>query len=182
MLSRAYVCKFINSTDHDNIARGQGRGQGKGRGRDILVLEPAMAEDQQLQQIEGQVESLSAGIGDHEDRVVSGMQVEWWFPSLRSDFPCYDGSEDPTLWICRTEQFFEFQGTALDDQDRLTAYHLEKDAQLWYQRCKTQQHSITWESMKAQFERLLARAGTLTDKQEDECFISGLKEGIRANV
>ncbi|KAJ0047220.1 hypothetical protein Pint_05415 [Pistacia integerrima] len=106
------------------------------------------------------------------------------------------------------EQFFEFQGTALDDQVRLAAYHLEKDAQLWYQHRKNQEHLVTWESMKvaatededffgdlckfkqtssvsdyqAQFERLLARAGTLKDKQEVECFISGLKEGIRADV
>ena len=32
------------------------------------------------------------------------------------------------------------------------------------------------------FERLLARADTLTDKQEAECFISGLKDGLRADV
>ncbi|KAJ0078151.1 hypothetical protein Patl1_36841 [Pistacia atlantica] len=112
------------------------------------------------------------------------------------------------------EQIFEFQGTTFDDQVRLATYHLEKDAQLWYQRLKTQEHLITWETMKvgllarfvateyedffgdlcklkqtnyvsdyqAQFERLLAYAGTLTDKQEAECFISGLKEGIRADV
>ncbi|KAH9686686.1 hypothetical protein KPL70_014455 [Citrus sinensis] len=35
---------------------------------------------------------------------------------------------------------------------------------------------------KTRFERLLAQAGTLTDKQEAECFISGLKEGIRIDV
>ncbi|KAJ0047217.1 hypothetical protein Pint_05412 [Pistacia integerrima] len=203
-----------------------------------------MAEDQQLQRIEGQVESLSAGqerlIKQMEELVLAmnsrlnmseegsvtrnrgprgqggvgdagGMVV----PKLaKLDFPRYDGSEDPTLWICRAEQFFECQGTTFDDQVRLAAYHLEKDAQLWYQRRKTQEHSITWENMKvglvaqfaateyedffgdlcklkqtssvsdyhAQFERLLARAGTLTDKQEVECFINGLKEGIRADV
>nr|DAD39879.1 TPA_asm: hypothetical protein HUJ06_014202 [Nelumbo nucifera] len=32
------------------------------------------------------------------------------------------------------------------------------------------------------FERLLARAGTLIDKQEAECFISELKDGLRADV
>lgn len=24
------------------------------------------------------------------------------------DFPRYDDSEDPTLWICRAKQFFDF--------------------------------------------------------------------------
>ncbi|KAJ0010545.1 hypothetical protein Pint_33757 [Pistacia integerrima] len=145
------------------------------------------------------------GVGD-----VGGIVVP---KPAKLDFPRYDGSEDLALWICRAEQFFEFQGTAFDDQVRLAAYHLEKDAQLWYQQRKTQEHLITWESMKvgllarfvateyedffrdlcklkqtnsvsdyqAQFERLLACAGTLTDKQEVECFISGLKQGIRAD-
>lgn len=56
------------------------------------------------------------------------------------DFPCYDGSEDPTLWICRAEQFFEFQGTSLENQVKLAAYHLENDAQLWFQQRKNQGH------------------------------------------
>ena len=65
------------------------------------------------------------------------------------DFPRYDGSEDLTLWICRAEQFFEFQGTSLEDQVKLAAYHLEKDAQLWYQRRKNQGHLVTWDGMDA---------------------------------
>ena len=60
---------------------------------------------------------------------VGGLVV----PKLaKLDFPRYDGSKDPTLWICRAEQYFEFQGTSLEDQVKLAAYHLEKDAQLWY--------------------------------------------------
>ncbi|KDO56003.1 hypothetical protein CISIN_1g039109mg [Citrus sinensis] len=35
---------------------------------------------------------------------------------------------------------------------------------------------------QTRFERLLARAGHLTDKQEAECFISGLKDGLRTDV
>ena len=35
---------------------------------------------------------------------------------------------------------------------------------------------------QTRFERLLARADTLIDKQEVECFINGLKDGLRADV
>ncbi|KAJ0076960.1 hypothetical protein Patl1_35311 [Pistacia atlantica] len=146
--------------------------------------------------------------------VEDGVEVEdgfvtfWYQSQVWPKINDFNGLKD------RAEQFFEFQGTAFDDQVRLAAYHLEKDAQLWYQQRKTQEHLITWESMKvgllarfvateyedffrdlcklkqtnsvsdyqAQFERLLACAGTLTDKQEVECFISGLKQGIRADV
>ena len=48
--------------------------------------------------------------------------------TMRLEFPMYDGSEDPTIWICRAEQYFEFQGTM---KMRLASYHLEEDAQVW---------------------------------------------------
>ena len=102
----------------------------------------------------------------------------------------------------------------MEDQVKLAAYHLEKDAQLWYQQWKNQGHLVTWDGMKAgllkrfvvteyedsfgdlcklkqtgtifdyqtRFERLLAWADTLTNRQEAECFISGLKDGLRDDV
>lgn len=55
------------------------------------------------------------------------------FPKLaKLDFPKYDGSKDPTTWICQAEQFFEFQDTPPKDQVLLAVYHLEGDAQLWF--------------------------------------------------
>ncbi|KAH9680855.1 hypothetical protein KPL71_026714 [Citrus sinensis] len=203
-----------------------------------------MAEDQRLQRLENQVENLSSGqerLLKQMEEMMTAMNSRlnmpdegsvnrnrgppgqggfgevggWMAPKLtKLDFPRYDGSEDPTLWICRAEQFFDFQATAPNDQVRLAAYHLERDAQLWFQRRKNQGHLVTWEGIKAgllerfgsteyedpfgelcklkqtgtvseyqtRFERLLARAGHLTDKQEAECFISGLKDGLRTDV
>nr|DAD18170.1 TPA_asm: hypothetical protein HUJ06_019633 [Nelumbo nucifera] len=78
---------------------------------------------------EGSVNRNRGPHGQGGARYAGGMVV----PKLaKFDFPRYDGSEDPTLWICRVEQFFEFQGTSLEEQVKLAAYHLEKDAQLWY--------------------------------------------------
>ncbi|RVX10184.1 hypothetical protein CK203_016154 [Vitis vinifera] len=117
----------------NNIARGRGRGRDHAINleHDKVVSELVMADDQRLQRHENQVENLSSG----------GLVV----PKLaKLDFPCYDGSEDPTLWICRAEQVFEFQGTSLEDQVKLATYHLEKDAQLWYQQWKNQGHLVTW--------------------------------------
>ncbi|KAL6320901.1 hypothetical protein AAG906_010710 [Vitis piasezkii] len=47
------------------------------------------------------------------------------------DFPRFNGSEDPTSWICRVEQFFEFQKIAEEEKVPLATYHLEGEAQLW---------------------------------------------------
>jgi hypothetical protein len=60
------------------------------------------------------------------------------------DFPKFDGSEDPTSWVCRVEQFFDFQGTQEDDKLQLAAYHLEGEAQLWYQLFKESEVEPTW--------------------------------------
>lgn len=55
------------------------------------------------------------------------------FPKLaKLDFPKYDGSKDPTTWICQAEQFFEILDTPPKDQVLLAVYHLEGDAQLWF--------------------------------------------------
>ena len=64
------------------------------------------------------------------------------------DFPRYDGTEDPTLWISRVEQFFGFQNIAVYEQVRLAIYHLDGDAQLWVQRQKALHPDLTWRTMK----------------------------------
>lgn len=48
------------------------------------------------------------------------------------DFPQFNGDDDSTSCICRTEQFFEFQGTPPKEHVALAAYHLEGEAKLWY--------------------------------------------------
>jgi hypothetical protein len=77
------------------------------------------------------------GSGRSENGLVS--------PKLEKlDFPKFDGSEDPTSWVCRVEQFFDFQGTQEDDKLQLAAYHLEGEAQLWYQLFKESEVEPTW--------------------------------------
>jgi len=41
------------------------------------------------------------------------------------NFPRFGGDEDPTRWICRVEQFFEYQQTEEGGKHLLLAYHLE---------------------------------------------------------
>lgn len=126
------------------------------------------------------------------------------------DFPKYNGVEDPTSWVCRVEQFFEFQ--QLDEADKLplTAYHLEGEAQMWYQLFKESEEVLTWAALKAtlhkhygptafddltklhqtgsvrefqlQFERLLSRVGRLSTQHQLGCFVSGLKGNLRSEV
>jgi hypothetical protein len=64
------------------------------------------------------------------------------------NFPRYNGSEDPTSWICQAEQFFEYQNTAEEEKVSLAAFHLEGEAQLWYQLFKEGEAALEWEVLK----------------------------------
>jgi hypothetical protein len=66
----------------------------------------------------------------------------------KMDFPKYKGVDDPTSWICRVEQFFEFQQTKEEDKLPMAAYHLEEEAQMWYQLFRDSEETVTWESLK----------------------------------
>jgi hypothetical protein len=65
------------------------------------------------------------------------------------DFPRHGGNEDPTSWILRVEQFFEFHGTNEGEKLPLAAYHLEGDAQLWHQLFREGDvEEVTWDALK----------------------------------
>ena len=60
----------------------------------------------------------------------SGESSSWVGQSkpIHLDFPTYDGGEDPSVWFCRAEQFFELHETAETEKVRLSSFHLEGDA------------------------------------------------------
>jgi hypothetical protein len=66
----------------------------------------------------------------------------------KMEFPKYKGVDDPTSWICRVKQFFEFKHTKEGDKLPMAAYHLKEEAQMWYQLFQDSEETITWESLK----------------------------------
>ncbi|KAL4204513.1 hypothetical protein AMTRI_Chr01g132390 [Amborella trichopoda] len=52
---------------------------------------------------------------------------------VKLDFPKFNGEEDPTSWVCRANQFFEFH---------------QGDAQLWYQLTKEESGIASWDDFK----------------------------------
>ncbi|XP_052289930.1 uncharacterized protein LOC127899837 [Citrus sinensis] len=62
--------------------------------------------------------------------------------------PQFDGGVDPTSWLCRAEQFFEIHETHAADRVSLASFHLEGDAQLWYQLLKQEAVYISWNEFK----------------------------------
>ncbi|KAL5812595.1 hypothetical protein ACOSQ3_027545 [Xanthoceras sorbifolium] len=133
---------------------------------------------------------------------------------VKLDFPRFNGTEDTTSWFCRVDQFFEFNHTPEEDRMPLASFHLEGDAQLWYQLLKQEKGVMTWQEFhdgldlrfdvtkfqdffgdliklqqvgsvrdyQTQFEKLLAKVGYLPPNRQVSCFVSGLKDSIKAEV
>ncbi|XP_040996109.1 uncharacterized protein LOC121242288 [Juglans microcarpa x Juglans regia] len=88
--------------------------------------------------------------------------------SAKLEFPRFSG-EDPTEWFNRVEQFFEYQGTAENQKVFMAAYHLEGEANQWWQwlRRTLQEdgRAIPWEQFE---EELWARFGPSGCEDFDE--------------
>lgn len=86
----------------------------------------------------------------------------------RLEFPKYSG-EDPTEWLSRVAQFFEFQGTADNHKVTLASFHLEGEANQWWQWMRRtyqeEGRSVSWESFE---EELWARFGPTECEDFDE--------------
>ena len=65
------------------------------------------------------------------------------------EFPSFDGSEDPLIWLRRCEQFFGNQQTPKEEKVGLAAFHLMGEAQLWFYQVEKEEHVLGWEEFKA---------------------------------
>jgi len=68
---------------------------------------------------------------------------------VKLDFPRFNGDEDPTMWICRAEQFFWFQGTLKGEKTALASFHLEGEAHMWFQILIREEREIGWPEFTA---------------------------------
>jgi hypothetical protein len=72
-------------------------------------------------------------VGDREDFQAGERPHAFGHRHVKLDFPRFNGEENPTGWVCWVEQFFKFQGTNKEDKAALASFHLEGEAQLWFQ-------------------------------------------------
>jgi hypothetical protein len=129
-----------------------------------MVSEPAMS-DARMERMESekaskrdveemcaglsaQIQQLSARLDDNAASTSRNSRNKGTQGAINSkvaklEFPRYDGTDDPTSWVCRVGQYFEFQNTEDENKVMLAAYHLEGEAQLWYQIFKEDEEDIS---------------------------------------
>jgi hypothetical protein len=93
------------------------------------------------------------------------------------EFPRYSG-DDPNVWLNWVVQYFNYKQILEEQKISLTAFHLESEANQWWQWVqklyKEEQVPITWEG----FEReLLIRFGPTEVKDYDEALSRIQQEG-----
>ncbi|RVW76696.1 Transposon Tf2-8 polyprotein [Vitis vinifera] len=109
----------------------------------------------------------------HEETESSRLNI----PPLRTkiEFPRFAG-DDPTEWFNRVAQFFEFQRTPEDQKVSLAAFHMEGEANQWWQwlnrTYKEENRTVTW-TMFA--DELWARFGPTDGEDFDEA-LSHIKQ------
>ena len=64
-------------------------------------------------------------------------------PPLKLPFPKFDG-EDPSSWIYKAEQYFEFQRVTLEQQVHIASFHLEGFALQWHSWLTKYRGPLTW--------------------------------------
>ena len=91
------------------------------------------------------------------------------------EFPKFFGN-DPTVWINRVNQFCDFNDVADDQKVRLAAYHLEGEANLWWQWFKKamseEQREISWDL----FEDEIRSRFSPTDAEDFDEALSKIKQ------
>jgi hypothetical protein len=92
------------------------------------------------------------------------------------EFPIYSGN-DPTEWFNRVDQFFEYQGTVETQKVSLASFHLQGEANQWWQwlrrAYKEEDKEMTWPIFE---EELWARFGPPECEDFDEA-LSRVRQG-----
>ncbi|KAL4189149.1 hypothetical protein AMTRI_Chr08g164060 [Amborella trichopoda] len=86
----------------------------------------------------------------------NGSQQSFSPKLVKHNFPHFNGEEDTTSWTCRVEEFFQFHQISEEEHVALVSFHLEGDAQLWYQLFKQEGGEMTWQMF---YDGLHARYG-----------------------
>ncbi|RVW63788.1 Transposon Tf2-2 polyprotein [Vitis vinifera] len=118
-------------------------------------------------------ESSNQG-NSHRENQNGGRQIVS-SKSAKLEFPRFSG-DDPTEWFNRVEQFFDYQSTTENQKVPMAAYHLEGEANQWWQwlhrTLKEEGHVISWEKFE---EELWARFGPSGCEDFDEA-LSRIKQ------
>lgn len=120
--------------------------------------------------LESSPSSQSIHQGEHNHTSCSQAQPHF----IKMDFPRYLGTTPTELLNC-VEQFFKYQGTTVDQRVALILFHLEGEANQWYQWLELTYGDVTWNTF---VEELCAWFGLTGYEDFDEALSKIRQMGI----
>ncbi|KAF5468658.1 hypothetical protein F2P56_012797, partial [Juglans regia] len=108
--------------------------------------------DERLDQITEMVRTLVAHQGNMARDLQNQQendQLQQRGPNVRGvrlDFPHFNG-ENPSAWIFKASQYFEFHQTTPAQKLLLASYHMEGEALVWYQEALDTAQFVSWETL-----------------------------------
>lgn len=64
------------------------------------------------------------------------------------NFPKYDGTKDPVSWFSRCKKYFALHKIREHSRVPLASFHLEEDAQIWFDTMQNDQLIENWQELK----------------------------------
>jgi hypothetical protein len=86
--------------------------------------------------------------GGHGRRPEGQRDHDPYIQHRKWDFPRFDGSVDPMLFINKCESYFRHHRTLGEERVRLASYHLDDVAQLWYSQLEEDDGAPSWGRFK----------------------------------
>ncbi|XP_066344504.1 uncharacterized protein [Miscanthus floridulus] len=126
---------------------------------DVMKMLQAITTDMSAMQAEmAALKAKSAPSGDgHAGGHPDGTRdVDLPPKPKRWDFPRFDGTTDPMLFLNKCEAYFRQHRTMVEERVRMASYHLDDVAQLWYDQLMEDEGAPSWANFK---DRLSLRFG-----------------------
>ncbi|XP_066344329.1 uncharacterized protein [Miscanthus floridulus] len=115
------------------------------------LLKEMRAVSAELSTLKADVASIKAKSSTTEsssDRHDSPRELEFHPKHKKWDFPHYDGTSDPMLFLNKCEAYFRQHRTMTEERVRMASYHLDDAAQLWFIQLQEDEGSPSWGNFK----------------------------------
>jgi len=94
-------------------------------------------------------EKSETSFGGADGHRPDGLREQDFHPKHKKwDFPRFDGTSDPMLFLNKCEAYFRQHRTMAEERVRMTPYHLDDTAQLWFQQLQDDDGTPSWENFK----------------------------------
>lgn len=144
---------------------------------EILLANPTVTASNPSDPTTNSPNGRSRSIQEESREISEGGQPFFSSKLASLEFPRFS-RDDPTEWFTRVDQFFEFQGTTAPQKVSLASFHLQGEANQWWQwlrrSYKEEDKEVTWDIFQ---EELWARFGPTECKDFDEALSKVKQEG-----